>query len=83
MLYYKENPVKGLHFILNSRVYAMGWRISHGGFNSVGGLGCAGAVTAGACVLCAAGTYQTGSGLHGSPLLSILMYQFVFWNHVE
>ena len=32
--------------------------------NSVmnGGLGCAGAVTAGACVLCAAGTYQTGSG---------------------
>ena len=27
-----------------------------------GGLGCAGAVTAGACVQCAAGSYQTGSG---------------------
>ncbi len=32
----------------------------------VGGLSewCAGASTAGACVFCAAGTYQTGSGLH-------------------
>ena len=28
--------------------------------------GCAGAVTVGACVLCAAGTYQTGSGPHCS-----------------
>ena len=26
------------------------------------GLGCAGAVTSGACVSCLAGTYQTGSG---------------------
>ena len=32
-------------------------------------MGCAGAVTAGACVLCAAGTYQTGSG----PL----------WQHID
>jgi hypothetical protein len=32
------------------------------GFIGYGGLGFAGAVTAGACVLCAAGTYHTGSG---------------------
>jgi hypothetical protein len=40
-------------------------------------LGCAGAVTAGTCVLCAAGTYQTGSGppqqqiSHGSEAMRI------------
>ena len=31
-------------------------------FVGIGDLGFSGAVTAGACVLCAAGTYQTGSG---------------------
>ena len=43
-------------------------------------MGCAGAVTAGACVLCAAGTYQTGSGpswqqgSHGSEAAMILVW---------
>jgi hypothetical protein len=43
-------------------------------------MGCAGAVTAGACVLCAAGTYQTGSGpswqqgSHGSEDAMILVW---------
>ncbi len=42
------------------------------------GLGYAGAVSAGACVLCAAGTYQTGSGpprqqgSHGSEAMRIV-----------
>jgi hypothetical protein len=50
-----------------------------GGFVEIGGLGCAGVVTAGACVLCAAGTYQTGSGAscqHGLPTHLIGINQY-------